>query len=32
MQYTQSDWRNRNIIKTNKASRWLTIPVESKGK
>lgn len=32
MQYTQRDWRNRNIIKTLNGSRWLTIPVQVKGK
>ena len=32
MQYTKRDWRNRNIIKTEKGLQWLTIPVEVKGK
>ncbi|NND81371.1 MAG: WbqC family protein [Gammaproteobacteria bacterium] len=32
MQYTRRDWRNRNKIKTAKGLRWLTIPVQSKGK
>lgn len=32
MQYTKRDWRNRNIIKTNNGLKWLTIPVEVKGK
>jgi len=32
MQYTRRDWRNRNKIKTANGSRWLTIPVEVKGK
>ena len=32
MQYTKRDWRNRNIIKTPQGLRWLTIPVEVKGK
>jgi len=32
MQYTRRDWRNRNIIKTATGPRWLTIPVEVKGK
>jgi hypothetical protein len=27
VQYTKSDWRNRNIIKTYQGSQWLTIPV-----
>lgn len=32
MQYTRRDWRNRNLIKTPKGLKWLTIPVEVKGK
>jgi len=32
MQYTRRDWRNRNRIKTTNRSRWITIPVEVKGK
>lgn len=32
VQYTIRDWRNRNIIKTAAGSKWLTIPVEVKGK
>ncbi len=32
MQYTKRDWRNRNIIKTEQGLKWLTIPVEVKGK
>jgi len=32
MQYTKRDWRNRNRIKTANGARWLTIPVEVKGK
>ncbi len=32
MQYTRRDWRNRNIIKTATGLKWLTIPVDSKGK
>lgn len=32
MQYTRRDWRNRNLIKTAHGLRWLTIPVEVKGK
>ncbi len=32
MQYTKRDWRNRNIIKTPQGLKWLTIPVEVKGK
>lgn len=29
VQYTKQDWRNRNIIKTPRGPRWLTIPVGS---
>jgi hypothetical protein len=32
MQFTRRDWRNRNQIKTPSGPRWLTIPVEVKGK
>ncbi|MEO8664096.1 MAG: WbqC family protein [Ignavibacteria bacterium] len=32
MQYTRRDWRNRNQIKTKDGLKWLTIPVEVKGK
>jgi hypothetical protein len=32
MQFTKRDWRNRNIIKTPNGNKWLTIPVEVKGK
>jgi len=32
MQYTKRDWRNRNQIKTPEGLRWLSIPVEVKGK
>jgi hypothetical protein len=32
MQYTRRDWRNRNKIKTPDGPKWLTIPVEVKGK
>lgn len=32
MQYTRRDWRNRNKIKTKDGVKWLTIPVEVKGK
>ena len=31
-QYTRRDWRNRNQIKTAQGLKWLTIPVEVKGK
>lgn len=32
VQFTRRDWRNRNRIKTKDGLKWLTIPVESKGK
>lgn len=32
IQYTKRDWRNRNLIKTEKGLKWLTIPVEVSGK
>jgi len=32
MQYTRRDWRNRNKIKTPQGLRWLTVPVQVKGK
>ena len=32
MQFTKRDWRNRNLIKTKDGIKWLTIPVEVKGK
>ena len=32
MQYTRRDWRNRNQIKTAGGVKWLTIPVDTKGK
>ena len=32
MQYTKRDWRNRNKIQTEQGLKWLTIPVEVKGK
>jgi len=31
-QFTRRDWRNRNRIKTPQGTRWLTIPVETKGR
>lgn len=31
-QFTERDWRNRNRIKTPTGLKWLTIPVEAKGK
>ncbi len=32
VQYTRRDWRNRNIIKTRHGLKWITIPVEVKGR
>ena len=32
MQYTKRDWRNRNQIITPQGVKWLTIPVDVKGK
>ena len=32
VQYTKRDWRNRNLIKTPRGLRWLTIPVRTKAK
>ena len=32
MQYTKRDWRNRNKIKTPQGLKWISIPVEVKGK
>lgn len=32
MQFTKRDWRNRNMIKAVNDIKWLTIPVEVKGK
>ncbi len=32
VQYTRRDWRNRNLIKTANGTRWITIPVQAKGK
>src|SRR5262245_52507754 len=32
MQYTRRDWRNRNKIKTPHGTRWITVPVQVKGK
>jgi hypothetical protein len=32
MQYTKRDWRNRNLIKSQEGTKWLSIPVEVKGK
>ncbi|WP_299811894.1 WbqC family protein [Tardiphaga sp.] len=32
VQYTRSDWRNRNRIVANNATQWLTVPVTVAGK
>ena len=32
VQYTRRDWRNRNRIKTPQGPKWLSVPVEVKGK
>jgi hypothetical protein len=32
VQYTRRDWRNRNRIKSAGGTRWITIPVETKGR
>lgn len=32
MQYTKRDWRNRNKLITSQGPKWLSIPVEVKGK
>jgi hypothetical protein len=32
MQYTKRDWRNRNKIKTPQGLKWITVPIEVKGK
>ena len=32
MQYTRRDWRNRNVIKSPAGLKWLTIPVQVRGK
>ncbi|MFO7810578.1 MAG: WbqC family protein [Candidatus Delongbacteria bacterium] len=31
-QYTKRDWRNRNLIKSDRGKIWLTIPVQVKNK
>jgi hypothetical protein len=31
MQYTRRDWRNRNKIKTSTGSKWISVPVKTKG-
>jgi WbqC-like protein family len=32
VQYTRRDWRNRNRVKTPQGTRWLTIPVKTRGR
>ena len=32
VQFTRRDWRNRNLIKTPTGPKWLTVPVQVKGK
>ncbi|WP_240231807.1 WbqC family protein [Devosia lacusdianchii] len=32
VQFTNQDWRNRNVIKTAQGLRWLTIPVPKKSR
>jgi hypothetical protein len=32
VQYTRRDWRNRNRLKSPQGPRWLTIPVQVKGR
>jgi hypothetical protein len=32
VQYTRRDWRNRNKLKTQGGTMWLSIPVENKGR
>ena len=32
MQFTKRDWRNRNLIKTPKGLKWISISVQGKGK
>lgn len=29
VQYTEQDWRNRNIIKTKYGDKWIIIPVKN---
>lgn len=29
VQYTEQDWRNRNIYKTQKGDKWITVPVKN---
>lgn len=32
VQFTQQDWRNRNLIKTQQGLQWLTIPIKAQSK
>lgn len=32
VQYTRRDWRNRNKLKTRDGLRWVTVPVQAKGR
>ena len=32
MQYTKRDWRNRNMLITPNGPKWLSIPIDVKGK
>jgi hypothetical protein len=32
VQYTRRDWRNRNRIKTAAGTRWISIPVQTRGR
>lgn len=32
VQYTQRDWRNRNILKGPQGPQWITVPVVTKGR
>jgi len=32
VQFTKSDWRNRNKIKTPQGVQWITVPVKTKGR
>jgi hypothetical protein len=32
VQYTVKDWRNRNVIKTQNGTKWLSVPVIHKGR
>lgn len=31
VQYTSRDWRNRNRVKTAQGTKWLSVPVETRG-